>query len=374
MASESGYSWQDARHPSLGSDPDDRSWMRWWTSLALLLSVLLHVVLIIVFDVIKVETWTGKLNPDQSVLAFKTSRIPTVDKALLEELPFETPDNAAAEPEPTVAEPTPLVDTSLDEFELQEMLADKEVKLTPQVEEATRIIAEDSPQMRDTKPPGPDFDNVASMSSEAFEVELKSMRSNLLSSKRASEFQPSLELNDLATNMDDGEDLLQQGAKALTRGTGSDQVVDGFSNLNDLLAQTGPLADNTKPILMPTDLLFEYDSYALREEAKLSLMRLGILIQRNPDSEFVIEGHTDSFGNSEYNRQLSLQRATAVRNWLVNSLRIQANNIRTVGFGETRPIVNPNGDVQQQALNRRVEIEINKRTPQRVPNPLNSPQ
>ncbi|MEM7146945.1 MAG: OmpA family protein [Verrucomicrobiota bacterium] len=369
MAAESEYSWQDARHPSLGSDPDDRSWMRWWTSLALLLSVLLHVILIIVFDVIKVETWATNLNPDQRVLAFKTSRVPTVDKSLLEEIPLATPESPA-EPEPVVAEPTPLVDTSIDEFELQEMLADKEVKLTPQVEEATRIVSEETPKMRDTKPPGPDFDNVASVSSEAFEVELKSMRSNLLSSKRASEFQPSLEINDLATNLDDGEDLLHQRAKALTKGTGNEHVVDGFSNLNDLLAQTGPLADNTKPILMPTDLLFEYDSYDLREEAKLSLMRLGILIQRNPNSEFIIEGHTDSFGNDEYNRQLSVQRANAVRNWLVNSLRIQANNIRTVGFGESRPIVDPRGDVQQQALNRRVEIEINKR-PGRTPNPLN---
>lgn len=371
MAPDAGYTWQDAQRPSFRADPDDRSWLRWWTSLAILLSVLLHVVLVIVFDVIKIEQWTGPIDPNQRLLSFKTARVPTVDKALLEDLAFDTPDTPAEEPEPAIADPTPLVDTSLDEFELQEMLADKEVKLTPQVSEATQVVTEDTAQMRKPSAPGPDFDNVQAVSAEAFEVELKTMRTNLLSSRRASEFQPSLELNELATNMDEGDDFLHASAKALTKGTGDEAVVEGFSNLNDLLAQTGPLADNTKPILMPTDLLFEYDSYALREEAKLSLMRLGILIQRNPTSEFVIEGHTDSFGNDEYNRQLSIQRANVVRDWLVNSLRIETNNIRTVGFGESRPIVDPRGDVDQQILNRRVEIEINKR-PRRTANPLNA--
>jgi outer membrane protein OmpA-like peptidoglycan-associated protein len=370
MASDIGYSWQDTDRPSFRTDPDDRSWLRWWTSLAILLSVLLHVILVIAFDVIKIEQWTGNIDPAQRILAFKTSRV-TIDKSLLEEPFIDAPTGDSQETEKTVADPTPLVDTSIDEFELQEMLADKEVKLTPQVSEASRVVAEETPQMRKATAPGPDFDNVKSVSAEAFEIELKTMRSNLLSSKRASEFQPSLELNDMASNMDEGDDFLHASAKALTKGTGDEQVVEGFSNLNDLLAQTGPLADNTKPILMPTDLLFEYDSYALREQAKLSLMRLGILIQRNPNSDFIIEGHTDSFGNDEYNRQLSIQRANAVRDWLVKSLRIETNNIRTVGFGETRPIVNPNGDVNQQTLNRRVEIEINKRAA-RVPNPLNA--
>ena len=99
----------------------------------------------------------------------------------------------------------------------------------------------------------------------------------------------------------------------------------------------------------------------LLENAKLSLMRLGILIQRNPDSEFVIEGHSDTRGTVEYNQVLSERRAYAVRDWLLHSLRIDADNIRAVGRGKSRPLTNPDGSIEEQALNRRVEIIINKR-------------
>ncbi|MEM9018644.1 MAG: OmpA family protein, partial [Verrucomicrobiota bacterium] len=84
------------------------------------------------------------------------------------------------------------------------------------------------------------------------------------------------------------------------------------------------------------------------------------VVQTNPDAVFVIEGHTDSFGGEEFNRDLSLKRAKAVRDWLVNRLRISDGNIRVVGLGKSRPIVSTEGDADSQALNRRVEIVIRK--------------
>lgn len=141
-------------------------------------------------------------------------------------------------------------------------------------------------------------------------------------------------------------------------GGGSSGTGERFSNLDDLLAGTGTVTAKTAPILMPTDLLFEYDSATLRPEAAKSLSKLGELIRKNSGADFRIEGHTDSFGSEEYNDQLSLRRAEAVRTWLLQNAGLEAKNMKTAGLGKRHLLVPANGSVAQQQLNRRVEIVI----------------
>lgn len=133
-----------------------------------------------------------------------------------------------------------------------------------------------------------------------------------------------------------------------------------FSNLDSLLSSQGPLTSRTAPILLPTDLLYDYDSSTLRLQAVSSLEKLAELIQRNPNSTFTIEGHTDNFGTPEYNLQLSLARAESVKGWLVGSAGIDAARIQTRGLGMSRLLVKA-GSVEAQQLNRRVEIVIRNR-------------
>lgn len=136
---------------------------------------------------------------------------------------------------------------------------------------------------------------------------------------------------------------------------------DGFSNLDALLARTGPLTPETAPILMPTDLLFDYDSAALRPEALASLGKLGLLIHRNPSMHFLIEGHTDSFGSDDYNMDLSRRRAESVKVWLTSTMGLPPESIQATGLGKTRLIASADRSVEEQQINRRVEIVI--RTP-----------
>ena len=82
---------------------------------------------------------------------------------------------------------------------------------------------------------------------------------------------------------------------------------------------------------MPTDLLFDYDSPVLRPQAVGSLRQLAELIERNPNSTFIIEGHTDNFGRPDYNMDLSLKRAESVKGWLVQNAGIEAGRIQTRG-------------------------------------------
>lgn len=132
----------------------------------------------------------------------------------------------------------------------------------------------------------------------------------------------------------------------------------GYSSLDELLSGTGKVTPQTAPILMPTDLLFEYDSAQLRPDAAQALEKLGTLIERNAGSSFRIEGHTDSFGSDQYNERLSLRRAEAVKEWLHGKMGIDASRITTSGLGKAHLLVPGTGTVGEQQLNRRVEIVI----------------
>lgn len=72
-----------------------------------------------------------------------------------------------------------------------------------------------------------------------------------------------------------------------------------------------------------------------------------------PATTVTIEGHTDAAGSDAYNRTLSRERARAVRDYLVREHGIDGTRLRTVGFGEDRPV---DGSDPFAAINRRVEF------------------
>jgi hypothetical protein len=111
--------------------------------------------------------------------------------------------------------------------------------------------------------------------------------------------------------------------------------------------------------MIGSDLLFEYNSDVLRESARLSLMKVAMLIDRNPNLYCWIEGHTDLFGGDQFNLDLSRRRSAAVKNYMVGSLGMPESKMVIRGFGKSMPVV-PDGTVEEQALNRRVEIKMRK--------------
>ena len=131
----------------------------------------------------------------------------------------------------------------------------------------------------------------------------------------------------------------------------------GFSDLDQLLAQRGPLGSGTK-LRLPDDQLFEYDSDVLQASAITQLQKLGTLIQRNPKATFTVEGYTDSFGTSGYNLDLSQRRADSVKRYLVEAMRIDPAQIETHGYGATKFRASPNGSIEEQSPNRRVEVVV----------------
>lgn len=76
-----------------------------------------------------------------------------------------------------------------------------------------------------------------------------------------------------------------------------------------------------------------------------------------PNSELIIEGHTDSYGGDELNQQLSQERAESVQQYMINAMRIPEYRLIATGYGESNPVAN-NETASGRAQNRRIDIVI----------------
>ncbi|GAB3219018.1 OmpA family protein [Algoriphagus aestuariicola] len=92
------------------------------------------------------------------------------------------------------------------------------------------------------------------------------------------------------------------------------------------------------------------------EDTEASLDDLADFLRENPRIVIRINGHTDNAGDPGLNKQLSLERAGSVRDFLV-SKGVSFENLRISGWGGTRPIAS-NATEAGRAKNRRVELAV----------------
>ena len=76
-----------------------------------------------------------------------------------------------------------------------------------------------------------------------------------------------------------------------------------------------------------------------------------------PECTVAVEGHTDSYGTDETNQKLSMERADAVRNYLIATSGLDAYRITALGYGESRPVAS-NETEEGRRKNRRIDILI----------------
>jgi outer membrane protein OmpA-like peptidoglycan-associated protein len=107
---------------------------------------------------------------------------------------------------------------------------------------------------------------------------------------------------------------------------------------------------------LKNDILFDTGSAVLKDEAVAQLSQVGDILAKYSDDRVRIEGHTDSQGANDYNEQLSVRRADAVKRVLV-SRGVQEKQILVLGLGETKPLAD-NKTADGRAKNRRVELHI----------------
>ncbi|MDD8030590.1 MAG: OmpA family protein [Acidobacteriota bacterium] len=109
-------------------------------------------------------------------------------------------------------------------------------------------------------------------------------------------------------------------------------------------------------ITFDSGLLFDVDKYELRPESKENLIKLATILNKYPDTNIIIEGHTDSTGSHAYNMTLSENRAKAVAAYLATQ-NVQSSRFTVVGYGPDQPIAS-NDTPEGRQLNRRVDIGI----------------
>ena len=103
------------------------------------------------------------------------------------------------------------------------------------------------------------------------------------------------------------------------------------------------------------NILFEFNSSVLKTASYSVLDEIAREMKKYPSMSFNLNGHSSAEGTDKRNMTLSVDRATAVKSYLV-SAGIGANTLEAKGFGESMPISSNDTEASRQ-LNRRVEIK-----------------
>ncbi|MCF7733208.1 MAG: OmpA family protein [Akkermansiaceae bacterium] len=339
-----GYSWSDARDGGTYRLPGPEH-LGWWAAVAMLFSVLLHVLVFLVLDYMRIG------------LGFSEMKEMTTAPMTVKQVEVEMRPEDPIAPEDVVVPPNDAA-ALLEEIDLLAKLpVDQEIDIRPDV-----LAPEYALRMTNPAREGEPLE-VAPDLSAGFDIEADLPDLGRMEEKLPPAADGQITVDPGAVQVDDvdlkkfTDEMVKQGANGKVR----EGALDGVTSLDDLIGLPANVLVSKKTML-PSDLLFEFNSAELRESAKVGLMKLGLLIDRNPGLYCWVEGHTDLVGTDEANLDLSRRRAAAVREYLVESLRMEPSKILTRGKGKFEPLV-PGGTVDEQALNRRVEIRMRKEPP-----------
>ena len=101
---------------------------------------------------------------------------------------------------------------------------------------------------------------------------------------------------------------------------------------------------------------FDFNKSNIRADAAPILKEAATILKDNASLKVSVEGHTDSKGSDDYNLKLSMQRAAAVKAFLVKE-GIADSRLTTRGLGESQPVASNDTD-DGRAQNRRVELKV----------------
>lgn len=116
------------------------------------------------------------------------------------------------------------------------------------------------------------------------------------------------------------------------------------------------MVNNRIKLIFPYNDMFEVGSSTLKPKFHARVEKMAEIMNKYPETNLHIIGHTDNTGKHEDNMKLSMERASNVMN-SIKDHNVSADRLQASGKGETEPIADNNTDAGK-AENRRVEFEI----------------
>ncbi len=169
---------------------------------------------------------------------------------------------------------------------------------------------------------------------------------------------PSDSDNDGVTDELDQCPATPAAAKVNAIGCPLDSDADGIADYRDQCPNTAPgvsVDANGCPSKLSLQINFGLDSDIISPAYDPEISKAAECIANYPGNIVYIDGHTDNLGPAAYNQKLSVRRATAVMNRLVEKFNIPASRMTSRGFGESMPVADNSND-EGLFLNRRVEV------------------
>lgn len=314
-----------------------------WVAIALMVAIILHAFVFVMLSRIDIEL---PEFVDESGIQTEVIRVSRVDVSdARPELNRPDPND--------LAESAPVVPPA-DELDMLENMAEMEIDISPDIETIQVPMSEPAAAGE------LDAEMLDQMNAPIFEATLPDMG-------KTDDFFPRSRDSQLAVDPGEREaaehdpdvytDALRKGAG----GNAENGLLKDFTSLDAMTRMDGNSLLTSKA-LIGSDLLFDFNSSTLRQSARVSLMKVALLIDKHPNLICWVDGHTDLIGAEQPNLILSQKRAMAVKSWLVNTLQLDEARIAVRGFGKSKVLVN-GGGVEAQAPNRRVEIKMRKSRP-----------
>ncbi|MFT5282268.1 MAG: OOP family OmpA-OmpF porin [Yoonia sp.] len=170
-----------------------------------------------------------------------------------------------------------------------------------------------------------------------------------------------LDANDSCPNTAAGVSVNAKGC-AVNLDTDNDGVLDSVDKclatpISDKVDETGCSVFEQKEVSVGLDIFFENNSSEITNPNSARIQEFAAFMARFPNTQAVIEGHSSTVGEADYNQMLSENRAESVRMLLINEYDVDATRLKAIGYGETRLKSTANTN-EASRMNRRIEAKV----------------
>jgi OOP family OmpA-OmpF porin len=155
------------------------------------------------------------------------------------------------------------------------------------------------------------------------------------------------------------------GVSVDAKGCALDSDRDGVVDHRDSCPSTFPpaLVDGNgcyrvleKSVNIELNIQFDFDSSRSLAAHAIEVRKVADFMAQYPSTSVVIEGHSDSMGNDDYNQRLSETRAATIANMLVEEFRVDASRVSSIGYGESKPKASNDTEAGRQRNRRAVAV------------------